>query len=936
MAFSQNKIIPNNQIAPLSPTTNIITKPNAYNNGGATVIVNYVRTKEAVAPITTEASFDAASSSQVKQATQYIDGLGRPIQTVAKQASTTGKDLVSYNVYDEFGRETTKYLPYVSTENNGSFKLDPFTPQQNFNQNLFNGEQVFYSLTQFEASPLNRPLKSLAPGNSWTGSNNGVAMSYEINEANEVRIWEINNNIPTSTSSYQEGQLYRNVTTDEHQKKVVEYKDKEGKVILKKVQIEGDIDIDSHSGWLCTYYVYDDFGLLRFVIPPKAVEKLITNNWDFTSTNLSDAIQELCFQYKYDHRNRMISKKVPGAEAVFMVYDERDRLILTQDGNLRNQGKLMVTVYENNLNRPIRTYLYSNNYSQTTHQAAANGSIAYPSSSELSSATLLTETYYDNYNWASSVGLPTTVNTSDFSSSPHYIGSFNSAPIYAQPLTQNNTALGQVTGSKVNVLGTTDYTYNISFYDDKGRVIQNISTQFGGGTNTITNEYDFSGKVLRSYTKHTRPNKETLAISTVMNYDDGGRLINIQKDINNQGLKLVSNNTYNELGQLIKKTLGNDMLSSEPVESLDYTYNIRGWLTGINRGFANPKYILDSIAQQNRWFGMQLSYDYGFSNGANTNTMLNGNIAGTIWKSKSNNVERAYGFNYDAANRLMIADFSEPGSSRMKFDFSVKMGDGINPSTAYDVNGNIKSMTQMYEAGKSPLDSLQYDYLPNSNKLKSVYDKYNNPITKLGDFRTSANSPNATATSALAKTDYAYDDNGNLITDLNKDIGTSIPIAGSNGNIEYNHLNLPKKITIAEKGTIEYVYDAAGNKLSKIVTDNTKNPAHITTTNYVSGFIYESKDSSNTSNSTLSLTANESLQFFSHEEGRVRPKTNQDSSLPTQFVLDYFIKDHLGNVRMVLTEETVVVEHMRASLEDELVDEEALYFNNLDPEGKPL
>ncbi|MBS4042293.1 MAG: hypothetical protein KGZ59_00555 [Chitinophagaceae bacterium] len=149
-----------------------------------------------------------------------------------------------------------------------------------------------------------------------------------------------------------------------------------------------------------------------------------------------------------------------------------------------------------------------------------------------------------------------------------------------------------------------------------------------------------------------------------MNYDDGGRLMSIQKDINYQGLKLVSNNTYNELGQLTKKTLGNDMLSSEPVETLDYTYNIRGWLTGINRGFANPLYTSEYNAQQQRWFGMQLSYDYGFSNGTNTNVMLNGNIAGSIWKSKSNNIERAYGFNYDAANRLMIADFSEPGYNK--------------------------------------------------------------------------------------------------------------------------------------------------------------------------------------------------------------------------------------------------------------------------------
>jgi hypothetical protein len=40
------------------------------------------------------------------------------------------------------------------------------------------------------------------------------------------------------------------------------------------------------------------------------------------------------------------------------------------------------------------------------------------------------------------------------------------------------------------------------------------------------------------------------------------------------------------------------------------------------------------------------------------------------------------------------------------------------------------------------------------------------------------------------------------------------------------------------------------------------------------------------------------LQFFAHEEGRVRYKADNNT-----YVYDYFLKDHLGNVRMVLTEE---------------------------------
>ena len=116
-------------------------------------------------------------------------------------------------------------------------------------------------------------------------------------------------------------------------------------------------------------------------------------------------------------------------------------------------------------------------------------------------------------------------------------------------------------------------------------------------------------------------------------------------------------------------------------------------------------------------------------------------------------------------------------------------------------------------------------------------------------------------------TDYTYDGNGNMYVDNNKDIS----------NIHYNFLNLPDSITVANKGSIKYVYDASGNKLKKITTEGSK----ITTTLYLFGNY-----------------VNDTLQFLPQEEGRIRFNVS-DNSLQ----YDYFIKDHLGNVRMVLTEQ---------------------------------
>jgi hypothetical protein len=80
------------------------------------------------------------------------------------------------------------------------------------------------------------------------------------------------------------------------------------------------------------------------------------------------------------------------------------------------------------------------------------------------------------------------------------------------------------------------------------------------------------------------------------------------------------------------------------------------------------------------------------------------------------------------------------------------------------------------------------------------------------------------------------------------------------------------------------VYDAAGVKHRKIVNDQTVTPDRVSTTYYIAGMLYE--------NDTLKLVNDE-------EEGRIR--MDYAGGTPTQ-TYDYFVQDHLGNVRMVLTE----------------------------------
>ncbi len=865
------------------------------------------------------------------------------------------KDLVAPVIYDAFGREALKYLPYADQGSaTGNFKTDPFNTQKGFYENGTLspgtvGESVSYSRTDYEASPLNRPLRAYAPGNSWAkedlstverGGNKPVAQQYLVNtSADAVRIWDMGaNGIPVTSAIYGDGQLYKNVTTDETNYSVVEYKDKEGQVVLKKVQIAATPGSD-HTGWLCTYYIYDDLNNLRFVVPPKAVELLPGRSWSLADDELRN---ELCFRYEYDGRKRMVLKQVPGAAAVDMVYDARDRLVFTRDGNLRNQGKWLVTLYDE-LNRPIMTGLYTSSETPSQLQEALkvpsgtvpvsyvikppmkltvnshDGRAEYKAGEEIEftdgfdtgggnteafidpNGTLYTETtiasnplpnlntsqlepltytYYDKYEFEGKK------NPEDLT-----VESISHAGLFLDALPISLQTKGLVTGSKVKLLdGSNQWLTTTTYYDAKGRARQVLSDNATDGVDVFTSLYDFTNRVVSTKLVHRNPRSTqtpSTTIQTMMQYDHGGRVILVRKKLNNRPHVDIATNEYDALGQLKQKAFKRTSGSTpEILETLDYEYNIRGWLRGINKPYANGT----SAAN---FFGQELNYDHGFDS-----PQYNGNIAGIRWRGTNNaTFKHAYGYRYDAANRLLKAEFTQGSGTPYNWAtnaqalYDVTMGNGTQASEAYDANGNILRMQQA--GGTGPMDDLRYEYLGIGNKLKGVKDDVNSTGSTLGDFK---------EVTVGGVNDYLYDVNGNLTKDDNKGIT----------GITYNHLNLPNEITIPGKGTIRYVYDAAGTKHRKTVTDQTGSTVRITKTDYIGGTVYQ----------------NDTMQFIGHEEGRFRVNVGQNGQ-PVQYTVDYFVKDHLGNVRMVLTEGTEQQLYL-ASMEPERSATENALFSNIE------
>ena len=180
---------PVSQTAPPAPTVTVNGTPAAYSSG---IKINYIRSWEPSKAISDPSLVTGSTSTaDVKQTTQYFDGLGRPLQTVSRGISPAGLDLVAPVIYDAFGREQFKYLPYA-VSGTGLFRLNPFGEQASFSATQYPGESVWYSETQFEASPLNRIDKVMAPGNSWAGNGKGVSSQYLLNTLGDsVKIWDI-------------------------------------------------------------------------------------------------------------------------------------------------------------------------------------------------------------------------------------------------------------------------------------------------------------------------------------------------------------------------------------------------------------------------------------------------------------------------------------------------------------------------------------------------------------------------------------------------------------------------------------------------------------------------------------------------------------------------------------------------------------------------
>lgn len=885
------------------------------------VNMNYIVTNTFLKAGVKDSDIDTIGITNRSQTVQYFDGLGRPIQTVNTQASPQKHDVVAPITYDGFGREAIKYLPYVPATANGMYHANAISVSGSYTgseQRAFyqaTGDKVAddvqpYSVTVFENSPLNRVLKQGAPGSTWqpdgtnayNSTDHTLKKAYEFNGANEVLLWTYTyptmafplGKVGAGTSSskvyYGPGQLYRNRTKDEHGYEILEYIDKDGHIVLRRVQADTSHLIND-SNYASTYYIYDDFGNLVCEIQPEGARN-IDDYFSADDIGKESFLNRWAFRYRYDERRRSVVKQIPGSAPQYLVYDNRDRVVMSQDGNQRRENTWSFTKYDP-LNRPIMNGLYVHNDSVSQEQMTAlisnvnffdtyNGSTSFhgytntvfpTANADSSPLKVHSVTYYDNYKFRDDLA----------GSSFNYV----TGDLAGQEANAFGRVVGLVTGTKTSVLGTSDYLWSVNYYDERYRDIQTIAQNHKGGVDRVTSKVDFVGKVLETKATYSKNSVISATIRKRYEYDHAGRLLKTYYQLNSEPEILLSANLYNELGQPVTKGIHAESANVFK-QQLDYRYNIRGWITRINNADLNT-----TDGGPKDYFGME----FGYNNDLGIGTFIpqyNGNISATKWSANlglalpylNEPTERAYTYAYDPLGRLREANLNTRAGN---WTSSLAHRETMD----YDHNGNVLSLYRNNEKG-SPMDWLKYNYgdsISRSNQLRSVTDQ--GIITKgFRDRNTSGD-------------DYGYDGNGNLISDKNKGIDS----------IQYNpYLDVTEEIVKSSGERVKYFYDADGIKLAEeIYSSGSQTP--VKRLDYIGPLVYE----------------NDTLKFVVHDEGKVViPKSPSEDP-----EYQYQVKDHLGNVRLTFTTK-VKTDEFRATMEDTGIADysnprvqEMAYFGNL-------
>lgn len=722
-----------------------------------------------------------ADGTTTQKTREYYDWLGRPLQSMRVDYSpNAGKSIASLtSVYDNIGRSAKAYVPFET--NSASYTA----PTSAYVENIY------------EASPLGRIEKTIFEDGNFT------TYAYGANNSTDN---VLNFTVATPTQYYPVNTLNKVTVTDENNNVTINFVDKAGHTVLSRQFADGQT--------LETYYVYDNYNRLQYVLPPGVTS---------TTSNLALA-------YGYDFKHRLYSERIADATVRYYFYDSRDLLTLVQDGNMRAEN--------------AQKYLFKK-YDDYGREVKTGFSIGVPP-----------------YNTSTSDVALTFPETEVLTTNAYEFG---------------KNRLQSKQGKVLGTAGTLSFTY---YYDNYNRVSAYTGSNHLGLSEYHGMTYNFNDNPLTDNHTHFGFGNGNYASNYRFTYDNGLRLKNTFHKFATQSEITLSQLQYTIKSEIKERNIGSVNITnpsaSDFLQSIDYAYNARGWMSRINQlPLSTNNLMIPTCTESNNpspgaliavadgdtkldVFGETLNY---YNNDAlvNATGQKNGNIASLTWQAFGRR-RQIYGFTYDGINRLKTATYNDIDDAGT-YTNSQK----YNESLTYDKRGNISTLlrngarTSCVHNGNpandfGQIDNLVYTYQPNTNKISTITDN-SGYLTK--GFYTTSNGSTLT-----------YDDNGNLKSDPNKSITL----------IEYYYNNMPKKVTFSTGASIEYLYDAWGTKLRKVV----KNTSGVVvyTKDYIGSFEYN----------------NQALESVLTTEGRLKPAGGG------VFRYEYEIRDHLGSVRALVSD----------------------------------
>ena len=423
---------------------------------------------------------------------------------------------------------------------------------------------------------------------------------------------------------------------------------------------------------------------------------------------------------------------------------------------------------------------------------------------------------------------------------------------------------GMLTGREVAVYGSDSILREMDLYDHKGRLVRQIRTNMCGGHDDVTYEYSFTDKPLSKLLVHKAASMPALTQHYEYEYDHADRLTRVVHSLNNAEKKTLRKINYDELGRVNGERVGD-----VPEAGQSIMYNVRSW----------PISRFGPLLEERICFEDASGYVEGVT------PCYNGNISaysssvgkpqhGYYWEV--GDVQRSFKYSYDGLSRLRKATYKDNDSPDHNYDTSYE----------YDLQGNLLKLQRngLCDYGTyGPLDRISMTY--NGNQLRKATDPCDDPAFTSGFHFVDG---------AEQTEEYTYDANGNMTSDLNKHISL----------INYNTLNQPSEVRFADGSSIAYLYDADGNKLraSYAVASYAES---MPVTQVMQGSISSQVQQPYMTRNNIdycgsAVYENGKLAYVPIDGGYITFADSTAASAPT---FHYYVKDYLGNIRLVVRDD---------------------------------